>query len=101
LDGLGSDPSRQSSALRQLEHESEPLSADVQLQECLLLGLRLAEGVDLEHAAARIGANPWPAARRRAATRLIERGRLLQQGSRLVIPKPAWLFSDGIISELL
>ncbi len=101
LGGLGCDPERSSAALRQLEHESEALSADVQLQECLLLGLRLAEGVDLERAAARIGAEPWPRARRRAAERLIERGRLLQHGTRLVIPKPAWLFSDGIISELL
>ena len=99
--GVGCDAERRSAALRQLEHEAEPLSAAVQLQECLLLGLRLADGVDLERAAARIGADPWPPARRRAAQRLIERGRLLQQGSRLVIPKPAWLFSDGIISELL
>jgi oxygen-independent coproporphyrinogen-3 oxidase len=101
LGGLGGDATRQRAALSQLEHETEPLSADVQLQECLLLGLRLAEGVDLERTAARLGAAPWPPARRRAAARLIERGRLLQQGSRLVIPKPAWLFSDGIISELL
>ncbi|MEY2935550.1 MAG: Coproporphyrinogen oxidase [Pseudomonadota bacterium] len=101
LGGLGSEPERQREALRQLEHESEPLSPDVQLQECLLLGLRLAEGVDLERVAARVGADPWPAARRRAAARLIERGWLLQHGSRLVIPKPAWLFSDGIISDLL
>jgi oxygen-independent coproporphyrinogen-3 oxidase len=66
-----------------------------------MLGLRLAEGVDVDRAAARSGATLWTPARRRAATRLIERGRLLEQGPRLSIPKPAWLFSDGIISELL
>ncbi|MEO8177199.1 MAG: radical SAM family heme chaperone HemW [Deltaproteobacteria bacterium] len=88
-------------ALRGLESEQEPLSPDVQLSESLMLGLRLAEGVDVDRAAARSGAILWTPARRRAATRLIERGRLLEQGPRLSIPKPAWLFSDGIISELL
>jgi putative oxygen-independent coproporphyrinogen III oxidase len=88
-------------ALRQLESESEPLTPDVQLSERLMLGLRLAEGLDVEQASARTGALMWTRARRQAATRLVERGRLLEQGPRLSIPKPAWLFSDGIISELL
>jgi oxygen-independent coproporphyrinogen-3 oxidase len=87
--------------LRGLESEKEPISPEVQLSESLMLGLRLADGVDVDRAAARSGATLWTPARRRAATRLIERGRLLEQGSRLSIPKPAWLFSDGIISELL
>jgi len=87
--------------LRQLESESEPLSADVQLSERLMLGLRLAEGLDVEQAAAHTGAAMWTRARRQAATRLVARGRLLEQGPRLSIPKPAWLFSDGIIRELL
>lgn len=86
---------------RQLESESELLSPEVQLIESLMLGLRLAEGVDVERAAARAGALLWTAARRRSVQRLIERGRLLQEGPRWSIPKPAWLFADGIISELL
>jgi hypothetical protein len=32
---------------------------------------------------------------------LVERGRLVEDGPRLFIPKAAWLFADGIISELL
>ncbi|HVZ31879.1 MAG TPA: radical SAM family heme chaperone HemW, partial [Polyangiaceae bacterium] len=98
LEGSGR---REPEKLRQLESESEPLSADVQLSESLMLGLRLAEGVDVERAEARTGARMWTRARRQAATRLVERGRLLERGPRLSIPKEAWLFSDGIISELL
>jgi oxygen-independent coproporphyrinogen-3 oxidase len=86
---------------RTLEAESEALSADILLSEALLLGLRLSEGVDVDAAAARTGAPMWTPARERAARRLIERGRLERRGSRLVIPKAAWLFSDGIIAELL
>jgi putative oxygen-independent coproporphyrinogen III oxidase len=86
---------------RTLEGDGEALSAEVLLSEALMLGLRLAEGVDVDEAAARTGAAMWSPARERAAHRLIERGRLERHGSRLVIPKPAWLFADGIIAELL
>jgi coproporphyrinogen III oxidase-like Fe-S oxidoreductase len=71
------------------------------MSEALMLGLRLAEGVDADEATARTGAPIWTAARERAAQRLIERGRLERRGSRLFIPKSAWLFSDGVIAELL
>ncbi len=86
---------------RTLETESEALTGDVLLSEALLLGLRLAEGVDVDEASARTGAPMWTLERERAARRLVERGRLERRGSRLVIPKAAWLFSDGIIAELL
>jgi putative oxygen-independent coproporphyrinogen III oxidase len=90
-----------SEALRGLENESEALAPDMLLSEALLLGLRLAEGVDVDRAASRTGAVMWTPARRRVVRRLVDRGQLLQSGSRLSIPKPAWLFSDGIITELL
>jgi putative oxygen-independent coproporphyrinogen III oxidase len=86
---------------RTLETESEALTGDVLLSEALMLGLRLAEGVDVQAASERTGAQMWTPERERSARRLIERGRLEQRGSRLVIPKAAWLFSDGIIAELL
>jgi putative oxygen-independent coproporphyrinogen III oxidase len=86
---------------RVLESDGEVLSAEVLMSEALMLGLRLAEGVDADEATARTGAPIWTAARERAAQRLIERGRLERRGSRLFIPKSAWLFSDGVIAELL
>ena len=88
-------------SLRSLESESEALDAETLLCERLMLGLRLAEGLDAEQAAAEAGATLWTSERRRAVQRLVERGRLLCEGPRLRIPKAAWLFSDGTISELL
>ena len=55
----------------------------------------------VEEAEARTGARMWTPERERAARRLVERGRLVREGSRLMIPKSAWLFADGIIAELL
>jgi len=86
---------------RGLESELEALSPEVQLSEALMLGLRLANGVDGDAAAARTGATLWTPERRRVAERLVARGRLVLDGPRLTIPKPAWLFSDGVIAELL
>jgi coproporphyrinogen III oxidase-like Fe-S oxidoreductase len=86
---------------RSLESELDVLSPEVQLSEALMLGLRLAQGVDAEAAAERTGATLWTPERRRAVSRLVERGRLVREGPRLLIPKAAWLFSDGIIAEIL
>lgn len=86
---------------RQLESELEALPPEVQLSEALMLGLRLARGVDVEAAAARTGATLWTPERKRAAERLVQRGRLVREGPCLMIPKASWLFSDGIIAELL
>ncbi|MCC6664323.1 MAG: radical SAM family heme chaperone HemW [Polyangiaceae bacterium] len=81
--------------------EREPIDAETALRERLLLGLRLAEGLDLGAAAQELGVEPWPDERRRATARLVARGRLEQVGDVLRIPKSAWLFADGTISELM
>lgn len=88
-------------SIRSLESESEALEPETLLSERLMLGLRLAEGLDAEQAAVAAGATLWTSERRRVVQRLVERGRLLHEGPRLRIPKAAWLFSDGTISELL
>jgi oxygen-independent coproporphyrinogen-3 oxidase len=79
----------------------EPLDAETSLRERIMLGLRLAEGFDLEAAASELGVNPLPAARQRALDKLLQNGRIELDRRRLRIPKPQWLFADGIISELL
>ncbi len=81
--------------------EVERLAPDTELRERLMLGLRLASGVDVEEAARAVGAEPWPEERARNVERLVGKGRLLRDGSRLVIPPGAWLFADGTIAELL
>jgi oxygen-independent coproporphyrinogen-3 oxidase len=84
-----------------LESEVEVLTPEVMLDEALMLGLRLASGVDVEAQATRLGCEAWPAARMKAARRLVAKGQLVQEGGRLRIPEPAWLFADGIIAQLL
>src|SRR5262249_45083034 len=84
-----------------LGSEVEDSDAKTELAERLMLGLRLAEGVDVEEAARKAGAEPWPAARRRAVERMIERGRIVREGSRLRIPVEAWLHADGTIAEVM
>jgi len=79
----------------------EPLDAETSLRERIMLGLRLAEGLDLQAAAEELGVPALPPERQRALDRLSQRGRVQTSSGRLRIPKPQWLFADGIISELL
>ena len=81
-------------------HERDELSPDTRMRERIMLGLRLRGGVDIEAAGAELGVDPWPAARRTAARRLVERGQLQVDGGRLQIPRAAWLFADGVAAEL-
>jgi oxygen-independent coproporphyrinogen-3 oxidase len=80
----------------------EPLAPETSLRERIMLGLRLAEGLDLEGAAAELGVPALPPERKRALEKLERAQRIvLGDDGRLRIPKPQWLFADGIISELL
>jgi oxygen-independent coproporphyrinogen-3 oxidase len=79
----------------------EPLDAETSLRERIMLGLRVAEGLDLQAAADELGIAALPPERQRALDRLHERGRVEISERRLRIPKSQWLFADGIISELL
>jgi putative oxygen-independent coproporphyrinogen III oxidase len=83
------------------EMETEVIDDETALKERILLGLRLATGVDLGREARALGLSPWNPERERAAERLVKRGRLAREGDRLWVPKSAWLFADGTISELL
>jgi oxygen-independent coproporphyrinogen-3 oxidase len=84
-----------------LVEQVEPLDGETSMRERLMLGLRLASGVNVEGAAAALGVEPWPASRQRAVERLIARRRLERDGGRLRIPPEAWLFADGTIAELM
>jgi oxygen-independent coproporphyrinogen-3 oxidase len=82
------------------ETEREALSPEALLRERIMLGLRLAGGFDLEEAARDVGAEAWTDARRRSAERLASRGRLALEGSRVRIPREAWLFTDDTAARL-
>ena len=81
-------------------HEREALSPQTRLRERIMLGLRLAEGLDLAKEATSLGLIGWTRARRRSADQLQQRGRLLLEGNRLRIPRSAWLFADGTAAAL-
>lgn len=81
--------------------ELEPIDDATALSERILLGLRLADGVDLDAEAAELGVPAWTPARQRNAEKLVARGRLERDGGRLRIPKHAWLHADGTIAELI
>lgn len=79
---------------------AETLSAAELLRERIMLGLRIADGIDLGAAGRDLGIDPWTAERSRNVDRLVERGRLARDGDRLTIPKAAWLFTDDTAARL-
>jgi putative oxygen-independent coproporphyrinogen III oxidase len=78
----------------------EPLSAGALLEERIMLGLRMIEGVDLARAARDLGIDPWTRERARTVEHLVERGRLVRNGDVLAIPRGAWLFTDDTAARL-
>lgn len=78
----------------------EELSAESLLRERIMLGLRIAEGVDLARAADDLGIDPWTPERLRTIDALAERGRVVREGDVLRVPRAAWLFTDDTASRL-
>lgn len=96
------DPARYLRAIAEgrLEHEEEEtLSAEDRIREALMLGLRTAEGVDLDALEARV-AQPWIRGRERAVARRLDAGDLAREGRRLRVPRERWLRLDGIVADL-
>lgn len=78
----------------------EALSPAELLNERIMLGLRVAGGVDLGAAGRDLGVDPWTTPRLRAIERLIDRGWLARAGDVLHVPRDAWVFVDDIASRL-
>lgn len=78
----------------------EELTSEALLRERIMLGLRIAEGVDLALAAEDLGIDPFTPARLRTIAALTERGRLVREGDVLCVPRAAWLFTDDTASRL-
>lgn len=85
-----------------LSVEHERLDAETRLRERLMLGLRLAEGLDLRAAAAEVGLDPDAAwsARRATIERLSADGALEVDGGRLRVAGTRRLFTDGLAARL-
>ena len=79
--------------------ESETLTAEEQVEEMIMVGLRTREGIDLQTIEQKFGAERalYTA---RAAEPFVLSGTLLREGSRLRFDAEHWLVSDAVISEL-
>lgn len=78
----------------------EALTAAALLRERIMLGLRVAEGVDLARAGRELDVDPWTPERLRTIEALAERGRIVREGDLLRVPRAAWLFTDDTASRL-
>ncbi|MCC6646742.1 MAG: radical SAM family heme chaperone HemW [Polyangiaceae bacterium] len=78
----------------------EPLDGETRLRERIMLGLRLAEGLDLAAAGEALGVVGWTSERLRVADKLVARGRLERDGATVRVPRSSWLFADGVAAEL-
>jgi putative oxygen-independent coproporphyrinogen III oxidase len=79
---------------------TEPLDAETLLRERIMLGLRVAEGLDLDACGRDLGVDGWTTERRREAGKLETIGRLEHDGSRTRIPPRAWLWTDDTAARL-
>ncbi|MFO0660368.1 MAG: radical SAM family heme chaperone HemW [Polyangiaceae bacterium] len=68
----------------------EELGPEERLRERIMLGLRLAEGLDLEQAARDVGAIAFTKERERTIERLVQRGRLERDGGAFAVPLSSW-----------
>lgn len=80
--------------------EEEVLSAEMRLQERIMLGLRLERGLDLAEAGRALGVDPFTPERRAAIDRLAASNRLLVEGSHLRVAPQARALTDGIVAAL-
>ena len=97
------DPPRyMSTTTALLLQEEEVLDAEGLLRERIMLGLRLAEGLDLDAAAGDLGLSSggWTPARSKASRWLEARNRLVREGTRARIPASAWLWADDTAARL-
>jgi putative oxygen-independent coproporphyrinogen III oxidase len=84
-----------------VHNQVERLTPEQLLSERLMLGLRLKHGVKVAELERATGCELLTASRKRAIERLVSRNRLEFDGECLSIPRSAWLYADGTISELL
>lgn len=78
----------------------EELSATALLRERIMLGLRIAEGIDLDQTGRDLDIDPWTDERTKNADALVRRGRLVREGGLLRVPREAWLFTDDTAARL-
>jgi len=84
----------------ELSPDPEAVEPSARMNERIMLGLRLTEGVDLDDAARDLLVDPLPPERARAVEDLVRRGRLVRDRGRLVVPPDKRALVDGIAATL-
>lgn len=79
----------------------EVLDGRTRATERILMGLRVAEGVDFEEVGMELGVRLWTERRRRRAQELWERGRVELSGSRVRIARRQWLWASDTTARLI
>ena len=81
---------------------TEALDGQTLLRERIMLGLRVASGVDIAEAASDLGleGDGWTPERERASAWLVSRGHILREGTRVRAPRSAWLWVDDTAARL-
>ena len=85
------------------EQSREALGPEDRMRERIMLGLRLAEGLDLQAAGAELGIDPLPRDRRSTLDAMLADGRLERlgdEGLRVRVPRAKWALADGIAGRL-
>ena len=80
--------------------EREELDGSAMLRERIMLGLRLEGGFDLAAAGDDLGVCAFTPERRRTIEHLVERGRIVCDGTKLSVPGAARLFTDDTAARL-
>lgn len=83
-----------------LTMSAEALGPEELLRERIMLGLRLADGIDLGRAGRALGLDAFTAERTRTIDALVSRRRLVREGDLLRVPRAAWLFTDDTAARL-
>jgi oxygen-independent coproporphyrinogen-3 oxidase len=81
--------------------EERPLGLREQAAEAMLMGLRLAEGVDLADLARRFGLEPANLCDGAKAAFYEGQGLLHREGSRVVVTEAGMPLLDGLLGELV
>jgi oxygen-independent coproporphyrinogen-3 oxidase len=81
--------------------EERPLPPEERAGEALMMGLRLAEGIDLADLAARTGVAEGTLVDETAVARLQTHGLLCRDGKRLTVTARGMLLLDGILGEIV
>jgi oxygen-independent coproporphyrinogen-3 oxidase len=99
------DPRRYVESTRRAQHvrereTREPLEGEALMRERIMLGLRLAEGLDVADAARDLGVIAWTPERSDQAARLVDKGRLVRDGDWIRLTPTAWLWADDTAARL-